>query len=112
MRFPRGARIRKGIQYRALQREGRRFHTPHFVILYRPGRTGHSRVGITVSRRVGNAVVRNRVKRWVREFSRQNMGLWPRSWDFVVIARPSAGRLEHAEADAELRGFFAHLGAR
>jgi ribonuclease P protein component len=112
MRFPKEARIRRRFEYRSLQREGRRFHAPHFVILYRPGCTARSRVGITVSRRVGNAVIRNRVKRWVREFSRQNMGLWPTVWDYVVIARPSAGRIEHPVVDRELRAFFDHLGTR
>ncbi len=50
---------------------------------------GHARLGVTVSTRVGNAVVRNRVKRWVREAWRARSAELP-SMDVVVIARSSA----------------------
>jgi ribonuclease P protein component len=63
---------------------------------------GTTRVGITVSSRVGNAVVRNRLKRLVREVMR---GLWqgidpPR--DVVVIAKPGAAQATHAKAAIQL----------
>ena len=54
-----------------------------------------SRYGIVVSRRVGNAVVRNRVKRLLREILRQ-MPLKP-GWDVVFIARPQAAKASFAD---------------
>jgi len=110
--FPPEARIRKRSEYLALQRRGRRFHTRDFVLLYRRGDAGCSRVGITVSRRVGPAVVRNRIKRWVREFARHRAGSLPRDWDVVVIARKSAARIEHRQADLQLGVFYDHLAGR
>ena len=107
--FPPQARIRRRSEYLALQRRARRFHTRDFVLLYRPGGTDRSRVGITVSRRVGPAVVRNRIKRWVREFARKNAGSLSGNWDVVVIARSSAARIEHSQADLQLAEFFDHL---
>jgi ribonuclease P protein component len=61
-----------------------------------------SRVGITVSSRVGNAVVRNRVKRGVREFVRRSKTLLP-GGDLVIIAKPSAATLAHDMLDRDLR---------
>jgi ribonuclease P protein component len=52
-----------------------------------------SRFGLTVSRKVGNAVCRNRVKRWLREGIRQERVHLQGTWDVVVIAHPSAAEV-------------------
>jgi ribonuclease P protein component len=59
-------------------------------MLYLPSSERVARVGITVSRRVGNAVIRNRVKRWLREVVRHQWQSLEGAWDIVIIARPSA----------------------
>lgn len=53
-------------------------------------RAAPPRLGITVSRRVGSAVIRARVKRRVREWFRRNRAMIPKGKDLVVIARPAA----------------------
>ena len=60
------------------------------------------RLGVTVSRRVGNAVVRNRVKRGVREWFRQQRGELGESVEVVVIARDAAAELSAMEISNEL----------
>lgn len=60
------------------------------------------RLGLTVSRKVGNAVVRNRVKRQVREWFRASRDQLEGAWDVVVIARRRASELESAESGPEL----------
>jgi len=62
-----------------------------------------SRLGITVSRKVGGAVVRNRVKRWVRESYRRFPEGRPPSTDLVVIAKPAAAGSTYQAIAAELR---------
>jgi len=56
---------------------------------------------------VGNAVVRNRVKRRIREWFRQRRGSFPGAWDFVVIARRGAVDLNFEETGAVLSGLVA-----
>lgn len=82
-------------------RHGRRSAAAHFVVLVAASpaetRGKRPRLGLTVGRRVGNAVVRNRVKRRVREWFRASRsGLAP-SADLVVIGRRGAGALSGRE---------------
>jgi ribonuclease P protein component len=64
----------------------------------------HPRLGITASRKIGGAVVRNRAKRLVREAFRAQKGLVPPGVDLVVIVKKSLGELGLAEVVAEWRG--------
>ena len=61
-----------------------------------------ARLGITVSRKVGNAVVRNRFKRRTREWFRSQRSLLNPELDLVVIARRSGGQMSFSELDARL----------
>ena len=62
-----------------------------YLVLYaRKNRTGRSRVGITVSKKLGHAVVRNRVRRRLREIYRLHEDSFCPGWDIVVVARSRA----------------------
>jgi len=96
-------RIRRRNEFVALQRAGGGRHTEHFVVLVTArGDRGPSRIGVTVTKRIGNAVERNRVKRRVREFFRQNRERLPGERDFVFIAKSGAERLSYADVAREL----------
>lgn len=102
-RLRRADRVRSGKDFRRLGREGRRRQSGHFVVLRGPGRApDRPRLGLTVSRRVGGAVARNRVKRRVREWFRQERGRLAPGTDWVVIARRGAAELETRALWAEL----------
>lgn len=100
--FPKRARLRKRSEYLRVQRDGRRYHTEHFVVLFAPAARLSTRMGVTVSSRVGNAVVRNRVKRMVREVLRTSWRQIDPPGDVVVIAKPGAAHTGHAHVAAEL----------
>lgn len=85
-----------------VQGEGKKFISPHFLWFGSPSPDGLLRIGLTVSKRVGTAVVRNRVKRLLREAFRHHKALFPPTWELVAIARPEAARVELAQVQAEL----------
>ena len=77
--------------------------TAHFIVYGRTNGRPISRLGITVSRKVGKAVVRNRVKRLVREAFRRNREALPTGLDLVFVARAGKPATEHAAVVAEMR---------
>lgn len=100
--LPRGDRVLHRRDFLRAQSEGRRVHTPHFVLVALPTTEGRLRLGVTVSRRVGDSVRRNRVKRLVREVFRRNRALFPAACDLVVVARAGAATLDYAAVRNEV----------
>jgi ribonuclease P protein component len=101
-RFPKTARLRKRAEFLKLSRAGSKIQTKNFVIINRPNDKNQSRLGVTVSGKVGNSVVRNRIKRQVREFFRRRRVSFLPATDFVIIARKSAASLAGNCLAAEL----------
>lgn len=106
--FPRTVRLRTKAVFRELNRSGSRLRSADLVVRYRINGLSHSRYGLTVSRRVGNAVARNRVKRQLREAIRHHRhGI--EGFDLVVIAKTSAAQLTHIEFQEQVSDIFAEL---
>jgi len=105
--FPKKARLTRRSEFLRLSRAGRKSHTSHFVIIGKPNDKGESRLGITVSSRVGKAVVRNRIKRRLREFFRRHLREIAPAQDIVIIARKGAENLSLREVTGELKGVLA-----
>lgn len=102
-RLPRTRRIRKRREFLRIQRFGRKLGRPgHLVVLVMSPKAGLSRIGITTSRKVGNAVVRNRIKRRVRDYFRRHQHEISPPQDVVVIARESAARVPYASLARDL----------
>ena len=85
------ARVRKRREFLQIQNAGRRVATRHFLVTYVCRGGGPPRLGITVTKKIGNAVVRNREKRAVRETFRLHAAGLSRGASIVVIARDGAG---------------------
>jgi ribonuclease P protein component len=101
--FPREVRVLRSREFREITEVGRRHASGAFVLLVRPtSGSGRARLGITASRKVGNAVVRNRVKRRIREWFRRGGQAQLVGCDVVVIARASSARLAGTAAFDEL----------
>jgi len=105
-------RLHNSREFSRTWREGQRCHTRNLSVIAAPPGTSaqhHPRLGVTVSRKVGNAVCRNRIKRWIRESFRTSRQQLATAADVVVIAKPGAALLEHCEFDQELQEAFRRL---
>ena len=95
--FPRSSRLTRRAQYTSVFKDGRRITGRHFICyVTRPNEPG-SKLGLAVSRKVGKAVVRNRVKRYLREFYRTHRPSFSADIHLVVVARPESRMLSYEE---------------
>ncbi len=94
-------RLRKRSDFLRVQRDGRAVRTAHFILLVASGVQGPTRLGVVATRKIGGAVVRNRIKRLCRECFRRHPDLLPEGVDLVAIAKAGAGELDQAQLDEE-----------
>jgi ribonuclease P protein component len=96
-------RVTKRNRFRAIYEQGVWKSSKHYTIITCTNAQGAKRLGITVTKKAGNAVKRNRIKRLIREFFRLNKALFPAGQDFVIMAKRNMPPLTYSEACGELR---------
>jgi ribonuclease P protein component len=109
--FPKSARLRRRSEFDALRNATARTGSSHFVFVVKPTEAP-ARLGVIVSKRVGTAVRRNRVKRLCRECFRQWPALRAARADILVIAKSGAPGLDLAATKREFQRLLKLLHAR
>ncbi|MDR0818799.1 MAG: ribonuclease P protein component [Oscillospiraceae bacterium] len=116
------ASLRKDSEFRRVYRKGQSKATPRLVLYVmkrytavgrgksRPYTGAGVRVGVTVSAKVGNAVVRNKIRRRVKEICRLNLVKLKPGFDLVIVARDKAAASGYQELERDLVYLFDKLG--
>lgn len=115
--FPKASRLLKRRQFLAMSRRQPRadlvVNAGSFLVLGRRNDLERNRLGVTVTKKTApRAVVRNRIKRQVREFFRHNAQSWPQGLDLLFIARPGAAKLTGPQLRDDLTVVGRKLAAR
>ena len=100
--FPKCERLLNRRDFVNLNRLGKRFHTKHFLVIIKENNTDKRRLGVTVTKKTGNAVKRNRVKRLLREYFRLNKNSFSIGYDFVIIGKNNSFLLNYTDIREEL----------
>lgn len=98
--------LKKNSDFQKVYREGRSYANRYLVMYALKNGTECNRIGISVSKKVGNSIVRHRLKRLIKEAYRLQEDMFQSGLDIVVIARMSAKEISYRETESALL----HLG--
>ena len=102
--------IKRNNDFRLIYKRGKSSVTPVLAMYVRKNKNTSNRLGITVSTKVGKAVVRNRVRRRIREAYRINESRFNSGYDIIVVARVRASEVGFSEIEKSLLRLSGSLG--
>ena len=91
--------MKKNHEFRRMYQKGRSSVNSYLVLYVRPNRLGHNRLGVTVSTKLGKAVVRNRVRRSLREVWRLNDAQIKQGYDMILVGRGRSVKCAYHEME-------------
>ena len=98
--------LKKSNQFQFVYKNGKSYANKYLIMYIKENGLGINRIGISVSKKVGNSVVRHRVTRLIRESYRLHENIVNSGLDIVIVARPSAASVHYNEVESALL----HLG--
>lgn len=101
--------LKKNSDFRRLYSKGKSAVNPYVVVYCRRNREKHNRLGYTVSTKLGHAVVRNRVRRRLREIYRLNAPQLKSGYDIVIVARMRCVGAEYKKMETAVLEAFKKL---
>ena len=104
-------RLTRRSEFLKVASRGRKAARPGLVLQAMPQPEGGLRLGFTATKKIGNAVTRNRAKRRLREAARLMLGAAPPAgWDLVLVARDATGARDWQKLLGDLRGALRQAG--
>jgi ribonuclease P protein component len=110
--FSKEDRLLHRFEFLAATRRGRRFSTRYFLVFLSANVRDRPRLGIVASKKAGNAVKRNYLKRRIREFFRLHKSRLPPSTDIVVVAKKGIPCVTYGDICKDLDRFLGRRGLR
>ena len=102
--------LKKNSDFRRLYTKGKKAVTPYFIVYCRKNREVETRIGYTVSAKLGHAVVRNRIRRRLREVCRLNRDFIAGGHDLILVARSRAEKADFPVLEAAFLNACTELG--
>jgi ribonuclease P protein component len=109
-KFPKSDRILKRDEFRRVYEQGRKLHARYFTAFVLPSLTERPRIGITTTRKIGNAVERNRARRLLREAFRKNKWLVPVGVDIVINVKRPLVEAAYGDLEGDFIAFLERAG--
>lgn len=103
-------KIRKNSEFRAIYKKGKSFSDKLLVLYISRNNSDFNRIGVSVSKKVGNSVTRNRIKRLIKEVYRHNEMNIKKGYDLIFIARNSAKGKSYNEIERSMINLFDKAG--
>ena len=101
--------LKQNSDFRRVYARGKSAVSPRVVVYCRKNRKDGNRMGFTVSKKLGNAVTRNRVRRRLREIARLNAEHTKQGYDLILVARSRAVNAEYQKLEADVLHCFEQL---
>ena len=95
----RATTVKENYEFRRIYAKGKSGVSPYLVVYCRPNRRKNNRLGVTVSAKLGHAVVRNRVRRRLREIFRLSQPKMRKGYDIILVARRRAVTATYQELE-------------
>lgn len=108
--LPSASRLIRRSDFARVYSRGKSYVTDLVVVYVLPNKVQTTRIGFSVSKKLGNAVIRNRVKRKLREATREMLPEIAGGYDVIIVARVKAARAVYADLRGALRGLFEKAG--
>lgn len=106
MKYPHSESLKKNRDFQTVYREGRSYANRYLVLYVKENGLNRNRLGVSVSKKVGNSVVRHRLTRLIRESYRLHEDMFNSGLDMVVVARVNAKDKDYGDIERALM----HLG--
>lgn len=100
--------LKKPSEFSKVYKRGKSFADKNIVVYYLPNQLGMTRVGFSISKKVGNSVTRNRVRRLIKESFRVNFENID-GYDIVFVARVRSNQVDYHEMTKSLKYIFRKL---
>jgi ribonuclease P protein component len=109
--FTKDDRLLKRSDFLRLYKSGKRVQNRYFIVYLGKNDLKRCRLGLTVTRKVGNAVARNRIKRLAREYFRQNRHIFKDHWDISLIAKRESIEVTNQALLSALENIFVRIAS-